>query len=268
MGKNRRRSTYLILDNPIHRNGLFSIFTMVLGLLKMYDSGQCIGCEVNFENKGVYYDETFGLNWWEYYFEPIKLGNKNGIIKKIGNNQKIKLSSQCEYNTSRDQNHIYIEKYIHLKPHILEKIKQFKDTYFTEHMIGVHYRGTDKVIEAPRIPYESVFEKINYILQTSTDSHLYKIYIATDEQSFLEYMKEQFHEKIVFLEGIYRSSNNNNNPIHHLETDMNYKKGEEAVLDCILLSHCDILIRTSSNLSLVSTFFNNLMPIIELSTRY
>ena len=46
------------------------------------------------------------------------------------------------------------------------------------------------------------------------------------------------------------------------------KEVENALIDCILLSKTDLLIRTSSNFSLASTFFNPKLPVIELSKRH
>ena len=50
----------------------------------------------------------------------------------------------------------------------------------------------------------------------------------------------------------------NNNPVHYFNPKnvSPYKLGKEAVIDCLLLSKCNHLIRTSSCLSLVSEYFN------------
>jgi len=47
-----------------------------------------------------------------------------------------------------------------------------------------------------------------------------------------------------------------------------YRVGREALIDCVLLSRTDMLIRTSSNLSLCSTFFNSDLPVQELNRRW
>ncbi len=54
----------------------------------------------------------------------------------------------------------------------------------------------------------------------------------------------------------------------HLKFSNNYLHGEEAIIDCLLLSRGSVLIRTSSNLSLWSSYFNPSIPVIELSQRY
>lgn len=63
-----------------------------------------------------------------------------------------------------------------------------------------------------------------------------------------------------------RSSNGE--PGVHFINKNNYSLGEEALIDACLLSKCDLLIRTSSNLSLWSTYFNPSLPTILLNHRY
>jgi hypothetical protein len=62
--------------------GMFSNFLTVLGFLEYYEKGLYTGVKVNFENRGLYYEHALGSNWWEYYFEPIALGDHNSLIKK------------------------------------------------------------------------------------------------------------------------------------------------------------------------------------------
>ena len=56
-------------------------------------------------------------------------------------------------------------------------------------------------------------------------------------------------------------------PIDVVNSDGNYQKGLDAVLDCVLLSRTDYLIRTASNLSLCATLFNARVPEHALEPR-
>jgi hypothetical protein len=53
-------------------------------------------------------------------------------------------------------------------------------------------------------------------------------------------------------------------PIDVVQGD-NRAKGEDAVMDCLLLSRCQYLVRTASNLSLCSTLFSPDMPVMLLN---
>ena len=64
-------------------------------------------------------------------------------------------------------------------------------------MIGLHYRGTDKASEAPKVPYEQVQMEVRQITDTLPEDFPYKIFVATDEQAFLDFMIQHFPGKIV-----------------------------------------------------------------------
>ena len=57
-------------------------------------------------------------------------------------------------------------------------------------------------------------------------------------------------------------------PIDEFNEDGNARKGEDAVLDCLLLSRCRFLVRTESNLSACATYFNPALPERLLNRAY
>ena len=244
-------------------NGLFSVFSMVLGVLEFYEEGGYGGLKVDIKDQGFYYDPEYGLNWWQYYFEPINLGEEGGKKVLVFTYQdQAELAFQA-LELSRKLLNSLINKYIHLRPHVQEKFNTLQKRYLNDaHMIGVHYRGTDKRYEAPRVPYERVVQEISNYMDTHSELRPFKIFVATDEQAFLDYMIAQFPEQVVFLEDCIRSLDNK---AVHYNCNQNYKKGEDAVFDCLLLSRCHVLIRTSSNLSWASMCFNPDIPAIDLN---
>lgn len=64
----------LLLTCPKGHVGMFATFNYVAGALYEYDEGKIEGLHVDFANRGVYYDPSFGNNWWEYFCAPIRLG--------------------------------------------------------------------------------------------------------------------------------------------------------------------------------------------------
>ena len=162
---------------------------------------------------------------------------------------------------TREEGHGLIERYIRITPYIQMKIDTFVEQNFEDYfIIGVHYRGTDKDTEAPRVSYEDVFLEISKALN-KIEEHEYKIFVATDEQAFRYLFPEQFPLQVIYTDSI-RSVNGE--PVH-MSQGNNYQKGEDAVIDCLLLSKCNFLIRTSSNLSYCSCFFNPTLPFILLN---
>lgn len=91
-----------------------------------------------------------------------------------------------------------------------------------------------------------------------------KIFIASDEEMFVQFMTDEFGDLIFYNQNVMRSKDNT--PIH-LKKNSPYDNGKNALIDSVLLSRGSVLIRTSSNLSLWSTFFNPDIPVIALNER-
>lgn len=227
--------------------GMFSEFNDVLMLLDHYEQGLYAGIEVDFGTSGLYYDPNYGPNWWQYYCEPIKIGKKaKSRIRDV--------AFQGVVYTPHDRANYLIQKYIHIKPHVQDKIDDFVEKYFSSpFIVGIHYRGTDKVTESPRIPYENAVAKLNEYINYYKISN-YKIFVATDEIEFLNYIQSLFHDKVIYNVDAIRS--NDGKPVHINVDDDHYKLGEDALIDSVLLSKTNLLIRTHSHLSFWSTLLN------------
>ena len=239
-------------------SGMFSIFCNVLALVKYYDQGYYRGIEVNFEDKGLYYIPSLGKNWWNYYCEPISLGEKRKV-KYVRSTPPFSKPWEAFKHTSREEAFALIQKYIHLKPHIQNKVDNFEKVHFMNYFaICVHYRGTDKRPDSLQDSYERIVREILNVMKKNGDLK-YKIFVATDEQPFLDYMIGLFGNKVCFYEDALRSTDGK--PLHISLNYDHYKNGEDALIDCVLLSRGNILIRPDSNLSRWSEFFNPNIPV-------
>ena len=157
--------------------GMFSVFFDVLSLLRCYENGYFKEIKVDFTNIGQFYEPAYGLNWWEYYFEPI-----NNQTKPITKEFFLLNPWQIEHYNTKEYNHYLIEKYIRIKPHVQAKIDSFITKHFgdSSFIIGIHYRGGDKVMpgsEAPRVLYTKAAEvieskSIRFLIRTIKSSPL------------------------------------------------------------------------------------------------
>ncbi len=251
------------LTHPVYDPGFFSVFNTVLGALDHYEkSPHCNGLVVDFEDQGFYYDQARGSNWWQYYFEPIRLGSKDHE-KRFPTYKKITFSLMAQFDMTRHRGHELIKRYIHLKPHIKAKLNDFVKKHFQgQHVVGVHYRGTDKKCEAAEVTYAEVANKIGEFIKHKKNT---KVFVATDEKPFLSFMHEKFPGKIIATDAI-RSQNKL--PVHISLDKHSYQKGEDALLDCLLLAKCSKLIKMASNLSDTSLRFNPAIQAVHLNTSF
>lgn len=246
-------------------SGFFSEFAAILGALEHYEKWRALyaGLHVYFDDRGLYHDPRYGANWWEYFFEPIDIGSRrNAINKVVSGKQHDHFANLAERRMSRRRGASLIEAHVRPTTSMREEVETYVNAKFAGHfVIGVNYRGTDKHEDARRVPYDEVRAAIRDVLRDARPrSH--RIYLATDEQAFLDYMRGAFPDNLLYRE-MFRSVDGR--PIDVTNDDGNYRKGRDAVLDCILLSKTDHLIRTASNLSLCATFFNAHTPAILLN---
>ena len=257
---------YIVDLSPSYDVGFFSVFTTVVGALDFYEQQKKAGLRVDFATRGAYFDSRYGNNWWQYYFEPIEIGSKKKAeICTFSDHRKAHFSNDTKYLMKRSRAHYLIKKYIHIKPHIRSKIRSFYNKNFKKrHIIGIHYRGTDKVLEASGVSYEQVLSVLNSVSKKYRKKSI-QVFVATDEENFLHYLQEHCPYPVIFYDAI-RSTNDK--PVHLYQSENNYKKGEDALIDSLLLSKCDYLIKMASNLSDVSLLFNPHLKWTSLNTSY
>lgn len=243
--------------------GVFSVCYSVLNLLRSYEVGHFQGLEINFENRGLYFEPRWGLNWWNYYFEPIFLGRKNNdiVVKDPGNFKKFFAWYDCSY---RKEASTLIQKYIRIKPNILTKINEFEKTNFKDSfVIGVHFRGTDKMgFDRPGVSaqqmrlnfYEKMVQEVEMSMKSYGNKN-YKIFVATDDEKFLALMLKKFNERVCYNQSVKRSKNGKATHFDFFQDK--YVSGLNALVDCVLLSRVNLLIKTEGScLSCWSTYFN------------
>jgi hypothetical protein len=131
-------------------------------------------------------------------------------------------------------------------------------------IIGVHYRGTDKVMgpyrELERVPYEYVFKLLD---QCSREKFFF---IATDEEEFIQTANMRYPGRVIFTNA---QRSRDAYSVHLSKNAISpFFLGSQALLDALLLSRCDFLYRCDSNLSLASLFFNYKLKSINMTEQY
>jgi hypothetical protein len=243
--------------------GFFSLFFQVLGAIDL-----CRRYQHNLDiafTKGPYVDHSRGGNWWSYYFDPSAFEFSSTVVGRYEITDLHEQHLFAQYGSAIPA--AAANKMISgmsIRADVLRKAQAYVDTHFAgRRVIGIHYRGTDKVTgdsrEAVRVPYSYV---IKY-LEGFRDAVLF---VATDESSFVSSLKEHFGTNVVCYDAIRSDTRLS---IHsQTGVDTAFKAGEDALIDCLLLSRCHLLARTDSNLSLASTFFNPRLPTINLTRKY
>lgn len=263
------RKQYLVLPclSGGDTSGLFTEFLAVVGALSQLEHWPSLyaGLRVDYGDEGLYYDPAAGMNWWQYYFEPIAIGSSDSARVTTIDPHLHDLLTYHAAALSRAAAHDLISRHVRLRPHLADKLETFVASHFAEaYPIGVHYRGTDKHEEAPPVAYEEVAAAVR-TAAAAAGADPWRVFVATDDRRFLDVMIQHFPDQLLYRP-MFRSCDGR--PIDVTNDDSNYQKGEDAVLDCLLLSRTKFLIRTASNLSLCSAFFNPEVPDLLLNRPY
>lgn len=160
----------------------------------------------------------------------------------------------------RERASALVARYVRLAPAVQRLVDAVITAEWAPSVIGVHYRGTDKAVDARRVPYDEVAASVSSHLMTIDPGG--KVFVATDEGAFVDFMRARFPGRVI-ARAMFRSVDGR--PIDVVNADGNYQKGLDAVVDCVLLSRTQFLVRTASNLSLCATFFNPSLPTLLLN---
>jgi hypothetical protein len=246
-------------------DGMFWVLFGVFGTIWLYDQNDYSGIKIDLHTP-FYLDLHCGPNWWDYFFEPISFGDASKPVH-ITLADHIDLASICVH-LPRQKVFELIQKYVRIKPHIQEEVSAFTNKQFSNHfVIGVHHRGTDKKIDIPIVPYEKTKQALDSVIMglTKQQRQNLKIYVASDEQQFLMYMLNMYGPLVIYSDFV---RSNNGIPLHYGDDSRysgNYQKGKEALLDCLILSKCNFLIRPCSGLSIFSSYFNPDIPVVAVN---
>tara|TARA_Y100001938_G_C8080454_1_gene428716 strand:- start:1167 stop:2207 length:1041 start_codon:yes stop_codon:yes gene_type:complete len=152
----------------------------------------------------------------------------------------------------------YIKKYVKLRSNIENKVKEYTDRYFDGPVIGVHVRGTDKKSESKigQRPFVTIDDYLRVLEDTLGKFPDASIFVASDNnEAIAKIFKKFVNNKIIVYNCTRMKSYDSIIPVH-LSSQSGPKAGEEALIDCLLLSECNHIICTDSNLSAAALYFN------------
>jgi hypothetical protein len=219
-------------------------------------------------------------NGWDLYFEPIVFDKEDSKIHLVPNthlfhgqlciNHWMAYHEHLPYRQSMNR---ILNKYIKIKQPIIDEFEAiYKQNMEGHYCIGVHVRwGYGHVSEAPKgVPsIENFISEIDEVMKKTQTSRPFKIFLATDSQEVIQAFENHFTKRQLFYLAAPRSPHREEshliytNPeywISHKEEwhkkKPGYFGGLTVLLDCLLLSKCNMFIHSSSNLSEFVSFYS------------
>lgn len=200
-------------------------------------------------------DKYFQTNPWDRYFiQPQPAPNLLFRMELVGAPYDHSLHI---YQKSVEELKIHsntVKNYLKVRPHILKKVENFIQKHFEGKVVGIHIRGTDSFFDKgrPNLPI-SYFEKL--IENKLTDYG--RVFVATDNLFVINRLQEKFKSKIIFYSSTRLDISFEKVALHEtIFNEDNIDYGEQVLIESILLSRCDLLIRQQSNVSTYSILLN------------
>lgn len=222
-----------------------------------------------------YVDPARGPDWFAYFFtnpqllaaDQRRIDDGQVPICRIEGIRHLGLPEDYDkWLTWRNSSQL-VRKYIGVRPEIRERVEGFFDMHLAnKHVLGVHYRGTDKSAEAPRLPYAQMAEAIDQYFHRNGDFD--SIFVSSDEQAFVDYITDRYRNTLLVVSHEDQERSRAGIAVHRSRFGDRFRKAEEAVLNCLLLSRCHALLKTASFLSGWSKLFNPELPVTMVNRPY
>jgi len=244
------------------------------GLVSPGDSSDCVSRHVC----DAYYDASLANNSWEQYFEPVGDETAAEANVRLASSPVAELSGELSWalfiqNTPFGAKSDYASwtetrttfaglaaLFVRVRSSIKEQAAQiWKDDVTSKgatKVLGVHMRGTDKFLSRKVEPEEYFSYIDSYISAQEALGHTVAIFLATDDTSYRSRTVTKYGSRVVEQPNVSRASGSDAIWKSANDTTSPSKKGQTVLLDSLLLSKCDFLLKSASAVSEFAIYFN------------
>ena len=211
-------------------------------------------------------------NYGRVYLRDVYMGAYEVAQAKTPPNQPVILDPQeiAKYNNLQFVNRVNVQQYISkitVKSEIIEKAKTFILNNFESigaPPIGIHIRGTDKCSERHEEYNFGLRYYISFIENFLSDhKHEFeqnnvpiKIFLATDSHEIVNMFQKIYgKDMIVTYPSLRMNEYDSDTPIP-LSTLAGKTHGEQCLIEAIILSRCQNIIGSDSNMSIFASYMN------------
>jgi hypothetical protein len=160
--------------------------------------------------------------------------------------------------------HAVFNKYVAISDEAIGIADAFARARFKGRTLGVHFRGTDKVPEAPRVAWELVEAAAREAI--AADPKIATVFVTSDEPEFVRWFAGQ-GLTVDLCSYDFQEVAANGRAIHFSEGDRR-RKGLEALVTILLLARCETVVRTPSHLSAWAKILNPEQEVVMLAKPY
>mmetsp|Transcript_41991 Transcript_41991/g.84272 ORF Transcript_41991/g.84272 Transcript_41991/m.84272 type:complete len:325 (-) Transcript_41991:328-1302(-) len=172
------------------------------------------------------------------------------------------------YAAQRAEGSRLVHSYLRLKPHVLARLTAVQDELFNARsdegrrynsivrgpLLGVHLRGTDKgrYLQTAGSGRPIGPEEFEPYVRAFLDTHgsNASVFVATDSPSYLAHVRARWPKgRVLVRQDVLRHERNVAFSGGPIGKSSNYRKGEEVLVDSLLLSRSDFLLHSASGVA-------------------
>jgi hypothetical protein len=244
--------------------GFGATLTHVLVLLDYCDRRGLIPA-IRISNRLYRSEGRGGNDWFGDFFVSLSRGERKRpflLYAKVQHNEDYPRVFADSIDIARA--HAVFTKYVAITGEAIGIADAFAHAKFKGRTLGVHYRGTNKVSEAPRVAWETVEAAAREAIVA--DPKIATVFVASDEPDFLRWLTGQGL-------GVDLCSYDSQEAVtgrgaNYLSDGDGHRKGLEALVTILLLAKCDPVVRTPSHLSAWAKILNPQQEIVMLAKPY
>ncbi|SIT45418.1 conserved hypothetical protein [Paraburkholderia ribeironis] len=242
-------------------SGFFSVMQMVLFILMYCDEKSLVPCIS--ARRGLYGDPEGKLDWFSTFFEPVRTHTTVEGSRRVRTStvrDLVQLGFRQRYETRLrlpSASELFFSHYRVAAPLEREVAAICHTLGIGKTTLGVHFRGTDKRLEAVPVPWQEFCRQVEATL--ADHPQLKTIFVSSDEPAFLDYFTAwPFRKpvKVAPAKLLARAGL----PVH-FSGYAGLEIGREALVSSLLLANCGFLVKTPSYLSAWSKIFNPSLPV-------
>ncbi|MBN3755523.1 hypothetical protein G3N95_21450 [Paraburkholderia sp. Tr-20389] len=251
---------YFAIEIRAH-SGFFSVMQMVLFILMYCDEKRLT--PLISARGGIYGDPEGQVDWFGEYFDTVgvpaspasNMRLRTSVVHDLGG-----LGFRRRYESKLELRHasaLFRAHYQPTAPIRAEVDAIRRRTGIGAATLGVHFRGTDKKLEAHTIGWDEFCRLVERTL--AEEPQLTNIFVSSDEQAFLDFfVKWGFRVPVSVAPA--RLLATGGTPVH-FSGHPGLAIGREALVASLLLANCGYLLKTPSYLSAWSKIFNPSLPV-------
>jgi hypothetical protein len=268
---NLQRANRGIFSVEIEANcGFFAVMQMVLFIL-MHCKRNGLYPDISAKG-GIYGDRAGTVDWFALLFERVEMPEAS-IAQRLERRDRIKTSrikgveelgfrSRYEQQLSLAQASALFREAYRPAADVQANVDALaRQLGISSSTLAVHYRGTDKIHEAGRIPWQQLSEAVEHVAERNPA--LTEIFLASDDVAFIDFFRNHpFRLPVILAPAAYMPRGDA--PVH-FSGHPGLEIGREALVTCLLLARCGYLVKTPSYLSGWAKIFTPLLPVWLIS---